>query len=52
MRVWLYQALAEFAAVGVDGTRAALAGEYTVRFGVRETVRGGMGFAEQALLAV
>ena len=40
-----------------DGVRRALAGEYTVRLGVRQTGRGGgmgmqQGFAEVKLLAV
>ena len=39
-----------FTQAGVDGVRRALGGEYGVRFGVRETVAGGMGFAEQKIL--
>jgi hypothetical protein len=35
-----------FTQAGADGVRRALAGEYTVRFGVRETAAGGGGFAE------
>ena len=35
-----------FTQAGVDGVRRVLAGEYTVRFGVRETAAFGMGFAE------
>jgi len=37
-----------FTQAGADGVRRALAGEYKVRFGVRETAAGGMGFAERA----
>ena len=33
-----------------DGVRRALAGEYKVRFGVRETAAGGGGFAETKLV--
>ena len=40
-----------FTPAGVDGVRRALAGEYTVRFGVAETVAGGGGFAEVKVLA-
>lgn len=40
-----------FTQVKEDGTRAALAGEYTVRFGVPETASKGMGFASVKLLA-
>ena len=36
-----------FTQAGTDGVRRALAGEYTVRFGVKETAAGGMGFAER-----
>jgi hypothetical protein len=35
-----------FTQAGVDGIRRALAGDYTVRFGVRETAALGGGFAE------
>jgi hypothetical protein len=35
-----------------EGVRHALRGQYTVRFGIRESAALGMGFAEQALLAV
>ena len=38
-----------FTQAGVDGVRRALGGEYKVRFGVRETAAGGMGFAETSL---
>ena len=33
------------------GVRRALGGEYKVRFGVRETAAGGMGFAEHTFVA-
>ncbi len=39
-----------FTQAGGDGVRRALGGEYTVRFGVRETAAGGMGFAETTLV--
>ena len=39
-----------FTQAGEDGVRRALGGEYTVRFGVRETAAGGMGFAETKLV--
>ena len=51
MVVTLYPALSELSRVGADGSRVALAGEYTVRFGLRETKRRGMGFVEAKLLA-
>ena len=40
-----------FTQAGPDGARRALAGNYTVRFGVRETASQGMGFAEAPLEA-
>ena len=39
-----------FTQAGVDGVRRALPGTYIVRFGVRETVAGGGGFAETKLV--
>ena len=39
-----------FCQAGVDGVRRFLPGTYKVRFGVRETLSGGMGFAEQDLV--
>jgi hypothetical protein len=39
-----------FTQAGTDGVRRALAGEYTVRFGVKETAAHGMGFAERKLV--
>ena len=39
-----------FTQADVNGVRHALGGEYTVRFGVRETAAHGMGFAEQRIL--
>ncbi len=39
-----------FTQAGKDGVRRALAGEYKVRFGVRETAAGGGGFAETKLV--
>ena len=40
-----------FTHVLADGTRVAWPGEYTVRFGVRETAAHGQGFAEVMVLA-
>lgn len=40
-----------FTQAGSDGVRRVLAGEYTVRFGVREAASSGMGFAEVKVLA-
>ena len=39
-----------FTQANKDGVRVALPGKYTVRFGVQETLAGGMGFAEMQLL--
>ena len=44
--VQLYPELTQFTQVATDGTRAALAGEYGVHFGLRESASLGMGFAE------
>jgi len=41
---------AAFTQAGADGVRRALAGVYTVRFGVRETAALGMGFAETTVV--
>ncbi len=41
-----------FTQAGADGVRRALRGEYTVRFGVRETAALGMGFAETRFTAL
>ena len=49
--VWLYPALTDFAITDLDGHRAPLPGQYTVRFGVKEAAAHGMGFAEVALTA-
>ena len=40
-----------FTQAGVDGVRRVLRGEYTVRFGVRDTAALGMGFAEVKVFA-
>jgi len=48
----LYPALTDFALTALDGTKSARAGEWTVRFGVRETAKLGQGFAETKLTAV
>ena len=51
--VYLYPALTEFAQVGLDGTRAALPGRYTVRFGeARSAKQGQQGFLEHSFEAV
>ncbi len=47
----IYPALTDFALTQLDGTKVAVAGEWTVRFGVRETVAHGQGFAEVKLTA-
>ena len=44
--VYLYPELTEFAQVGPDGTRAALLGEYTVRFGEARSAKLGQGLVE------
>ena len=49
--VWLYPALTDFAIADLDGHRAPLPGQYTVRFGVKEAAAHGMGFAEVVLTA-
>ena len=50
--VYLYPRLADFVQVQADGTRKALAGEYTASFGVEESAALGMGFARHAFTAV
>ena len=40
-----------FTQAGADGVRRPLAGEYTVRFGLRESASLGMGFAERRVVA-
>lgn len=47
----LYPALTEMAFANLEGERAAIAGEYTVRFGVAETAEHGMGYVESNLIA-
>ena len=49
--VTLYPAHADFAQVGRDGVRRAHAGEYTVAFGVKETVAQGGGHVEHVVWA-
>jgi hypothetical protein len=39
-----------FTQAGVDGVRRALGGEYTFRFGLKETAALGMGFAETKIV--
>ena len=49
--VFLYPGLGEFAETRRDGSRAARAGEYTVRFGVAAAAEHGQGFVETKLAA-
>lgn len=49
--VTLYPSLSDFALVTPGGGRAAHPGEYTVRFGLRETAELGMGHVEHKLVA-
>ena len=48
----LYPSLAEFTHTLLDGTKEAIAGEYTVKFGVQATARHGQGYAEMKRTAV
>jgi len=41
-----------FSQVDMDGKRYPLPGEYTVRFGLKETHALGMGFAETTVKAI
>jgi len=51
--VFLYPALTDFAQAGADGKLAAAPGEYQVHFGVLETLKYGMGYANAgSLMAV
>ena len=50
--VWLSPTELQLAAVGTDGVRRALPGEYAVSFGLPETRTLGMGYATTTLLAV
>jgi hypothetical protein len=50
--VGLYPELDQFSQVGTDGQRFAHPGEYTFRFGVRETTADGGGFAEHTATAI
>ena len=49
--VWLYPSLTDFAVAAEDGSRTLLEGEYTVRFGVKEALAHGQGYAEATLAA-
>ena len=51
MTVYLAANGVSFTNVLKDGSRIAWPGEYTVRFGVRETAEHGMGFSEIKVLA-
>ena len=45
----LYPELIDFMHTMLDGTKQAVAGEWTVKFGVKETLEHGQGFAEMKL---
>ena len=45
----LYPALTDFTHTTLDGTKVALAGDWTVKFGVQETAKHGQGYAEAKL---
>jgi pre-mRNA-splicing factor SYF2/beta-D-xylosidase 4 len=45
----LYPELTDFAYTLLDGTKKAVAGEWTVKFGVKETAQHGQGYAEAKL---
>ena len=47
-----YPALTDFTEVDVNGVRAEVAGEYTVRFGLEESSTLGMGYAVHKLTAL
>eukprot|EP01043_Picozoa_sp_COSAG02_P003828 COSAG02_NODE_96_length_37408_cov_9.762604_24_plen_158_part_00 len=49
VQVNLYPELTDFAATMLDGTKQAVAGEWTVKFGVQETAQHGQGYAEVKL---
>ena len=46
----LYPELTDFMHTMLDGTKQAVAGEWTVKFGVQETLEHGMGYAEMKLV--
>ena len=48
----IYPAMTDFAHTLLDGTKAAAPGEWTVKFGVKETLELGQGYAETTLTAV
>lgn len=45
----LYPSLTDFALTDINGTKHAAAGEWTVKFGVKETSAFGQGYAELKL---
>ena len=49
--VYIYPAATDFTLVDTVGVRGVVPGDYTVRFGVRETEAHGMGFAEHTITA-
>ena len=50
--VWLYPSLLDFTGVNEAGVRQVLAGEWKVRFGVKQASTQGQGFSEETLLLV
>ena len=48
----IYPALTDFMHTALDGTKTAAAGEWKVKFGVAETQKHGMGYAEVKLTTV
>ena len=47
--VRLYPELTQFTRVNADGSRVVAPGQYSVRFGLKETAEMGMGFAEHSV---
>ena len=50
--VYLYPALTDFTHTLLDGTKAAVAGDWVVSFGVAEAQEHGMGFTQVKLTTV
>jgi hypothetical protein len=48
----IYPALTDFTNTQIDGTKAVAPGEWTVKFGVKETSEHGQGYTEMKLTAV
>jgi hypothetical protein len=49
VQVNLYPSLADFTTTMLDGAKQALAGEWTIKFGVKETLEHGQGYSEVKL---